>query len=189
MKHLPTSKRFAGDSLGPKSAVILTQLKRSETAALYSRARESTPDKIFGYEVFLIKTVRAGSPLPGGGTVEEDYESYPGSTSFGKTAWYISGPNALVRAEKRFAELSVAATEAPKSAPDDATTKRLIEYPEITWPSEPFTVRDIEAQMTLPYNQARQAVLSAVNNNVLQVEGKSSGTGRGKPATLYRRKL
>ncbi len=63
-----------------------TQVRREGNVCMYRRDR-STDGRKMWFEVFLTKTVKAGSPLPGGGTVQEDYEQYPGSSFFGRTAW------------------------------------------------------------------------------------------------------
>jgi len=79
---------------------IFTQVKREGKVAIYKR---SWPDgEVKSYEVFIIKTVEKGSPLPNGKTVEETYESYPGAASFGKTAYDCK---TIDRAESRFVEL------------------------------------------------------------------------------------
>tara|TARA_R110000868_G_scaffold404172_1_gene682076 strand:- start:1112 stop:1459 length:348 start_codon:yes stop_codon:yes gene_type:complete len=67
------------------------QLKRTNSIAVY--ARYKMDGWIFGYEVFKIKTVKAGSPLPNNTVVAEDYESYPGKNAFGKTAMFFSAGN------------------------------------------------------------------------------------------------
>ena len=82
-----------------------TQIRREGIIAAYrrNRVKDGTP---VGYEVFLIKTVKAGSPLPGGGMVAESYEQYPGAAAFGRHAWSISwGPSAEARVNRKFEEL------------------------------------------------------------------------------------
>jgi hypothetical protein len=76
---------------------VFTQIKRTGTVCLYKRTRLN--GTVHGYEVFTAKLVKAGSPLPGGAKVAADYESYPGKSSFGRTAWAV---NDLDRAEERF---------------------------------------------------------------------------------------
>jgi len=76
---------------------VFTQLKRDGNVCLYRRTKALDGRKM-GFEVFVTKTVKAGAPLPGGGFVEKDYESYPGKSAFGKTAWFCC----LDYAEERF---------------------------------------------------------------------------------------
>jgi hypothetical protein len=79
------------------------QVRRSDHNALYRR--EDLDGKIKAHEVFKIKVIKAGAPLPGGGVVEETYESYPGAQAFGKSAWYYGGEFGYVAALKRYKEL------------------------------------------------------------------------------------
>lgn len=97
MKKLEKQFTMNADKVGDNT---FTQVKREGKVAIYKRTR---PDgEIKSYEVFIVKTVEKGAPLPNGKTVEETYESYPGSASFGKTAYDCK---TLDRAEERFAEL------------------------------------------------------------------------------------
>jgi len=97
MKKLENQFTMNADKVGNN---IFTQVKREGKVAIYKR---SWPDgEVKSYEVFIIKTVEKGSPLPNGKTVEETYESYPGAASFGKTAYDCK---TIDRAESRFVEL------------------------------------------------------------------------------------
>jgi len=79
------------------------QLRKEKNVALYRR--HTLTGALVGFEVFQVKTVPAGTLLPNGVTVQENYESYPRSKSFGKTAWFIFGPDAESRANLRFEKL------------------------------------------------------------------------------------
>ena len=85
------------------------QLRKEGAVALY--VRESMEGLTLWYELFTFKTIKAGTPLPGGNTVQEDYEQYPGKSAFGKTAWVIAGENDLARANARFDELVKTASD------------------------------------------------------------------------------
>jgi len=100
MKTLETEKTWTGDGNGA-NPIILKQIKRTDTVALYSRQHKDS-DKIQGYEVFIIKKRLKGQALPGGLFEEEDREVYPSGNSFGKIAWSII---TLERAEAKFNEL------------------------------------------------------------------------------------
>lgn len=74
-----------------------TCVKRNDKAAIYER---TSPDGGFPmYEVFAIKTVKAGTKLPDGNEVKESYEKYPTKNAFGKWAWCTTSVD---RANKHF---------------------------------------------------------------------------------------
>lgn len=99
MKKLENQFTMNADKVGDN---IFTQIKREGKVAIYKRSRLN--GEVKSYEVFIIKTVEKGAPLPNGKTVEETYESYPGAASFGKTAYDCK---TLDSAEERFVELMV----------------------------------------------------------------------------------
>lgn len=67
-----------------------TQIRNEGNVYLYRRNRIS--DGTFhSFEIFVAKTVKAGTPLPNGNVVAEDYVQYPGAAAFGRTAWSVSG--------------------------------------------------------------------------------------------------
>lgn len=84
---MPLQKQFitSADKTGDQ---VFTQLERNGDCAVY---RRNTMDgKVFGYEIMKIKTVKAGTVFGKGATpIENDYESYPGAESFGKSAWFL----------------------------------------------------------------------------------------------------
>lgn len=85
---------FSGDH-------VFTQLKRSGSVCVYRRNR-MTDNKVMGYEVIIVRHVKAGQSLPGGNTVQNDYEAYPGAQAFGKMGWFFNDESL---AEIRFDEL------------------------------------------------------------------------------------
>ena len=97
MKKL--QKEFTGnyDRVGMNRFV---QLRKENGVAMYERF--NTDDTFRSYEVFIVKVVPKGAPLPNGKTVEESYESYPGSSQFGKTAYDC---RTIAQAEERFDQL------------------------------------------------------------------------------------
>lgn len=99
MKKL--EKEFSGnfDKVGLNKFV---QLRKENGVAIYQRFNtDGTPRS---YEVFIVKTVPKGAPLPNGKVVEESYEQYPGSNAFGKTAYDC---RTLAQAEERFDQLVI----------------------------------------------------------------------------------
>jgi hypothetical protein len=91
MKDLEKSFKTNADGSGLQT---FEQVKRNDIVAVYKRIRDD--GTTFGYEVFYIKIVKAGSPLPGGGVVAEDYVSYPGKSAFGKTAYFYPDLNSAL---------------------------------------------------------------------------------------------
>lgn len=67
---------------------VFTQVARKGNIAVYRR--DGIDDgRCYGWEVILIKTVKAGTVYVKGGTpTDSDTESYPGCKSFGKIGWF-----------------------------------------------------------------------------------------------------
>jgi hypothetical protein len=82
MKKLELNFETNADQTGKMRFI---QLERCDTVALYRRDRMD--GKVFSYELFKIKVVKAGTKLPNGKVVEEDYEKYPTKHNFGVWAW------------------------------------------------------------------------------------------------------
>jgi hypothetical protein len=106
MKLLKKEKVWTGDGLGAASAVLLKQVKRTEInhkfpSAIYERIKINN-NRAEGYEVFIIKTIEAGTPGPGGIKTKETYEQYPTADSFGRIAWSVG---TLRRAEEIYNNL------------------------------------------------------------------------------------
>jgi hypothetical protein len=81
---------------------IFTQIKRAGRVAIYSRTDVDT-NRVVGYEVIVITTVKAGTVYAKGAKpTENDTESYPGCKSFGKSGWSCI---TLAQAEKKFSEV------------------------------------------------------------------------------------
>ena len=106
MKNL--EKRFVcnTDKSGDNTFV---EAFRQDNVAVYDRY--DTEGKYRGSEVFIVKVVKEGAPLPNGTFVSESYEQYPGTHAFGKTAWYtnvrenaIQRANQLIVSEKQKAD-------------------------------------------------------------------------------------
>jgi hypothetical protein len=98
MKSLQKTFQTNADKMGTHQ---FTLIKRTSTVAMYRR--DWLDGKLHSYEVFKVKTVKAGAPLPGGSFVQEDYESYPGKGGFGR---YGYSCKTLERANHWFEHLS-----------------------------------------------------------------------------------
>lgn len=170
-----------------------TQVRREKNVAAYRR-NKVTNNHFEGFEVFLIKVVKAGAALPGGGKVAEDYEQYPGSSAFGKHAWSIGG--AEKDAEKRAMKLfdSLLKTEIPVVV--EAETEETETVPvarvvrgEVTLklPDNPFTQRELAAANDLEnYKAVYSDLQKMLKSGVLKVVGEKQA-GRGKAAKLFQK--
>lgn len=175
------------------------QIKISDAAAIYQRIRSDGTTHSF--EAFKIKVVKAGAKLPGGLTVQEDYVSYPGKNSFGKTAYSCKS---LSAAEARYDELIKKASDAEaeadevlvdeviggekvkseKSSTGGKRGRKAIDRSSIKVPKDKFTIKQLELlNPTLSF-----ALLYQHIRGLLGIEYKISGTitgGRGKPKIIY----
>ena len=87
MKQLQKTFVMNADKCGNHT---FTQIRREGNVAAYRRDKVSD-GRFCGVEVFLIKTIKEGAALPGGGQVAETYEQYPGASAFGRHAWSFTG--------------------------------------------------------------------------------------------------
>ena len=183
------------------------QLRREGDVCLYERLKMD--GNHFGYEVFITKTVKAGSPLPGGLKVEEDYEQYPGSSQWGKTAF---SPSTLSGAEERFAELvakSKVLSDAreqtavtgkrvrarkivnvmkvkPVKSVGDRKGRKSVDRTQFVFPDGEWTMKQAHTlNPTVCHATIWTYAKQLVKSGDLIVCGQMSG-GRGKPTLLYR---
>lgn len=154
------------------------QLRKDNGVAMYERIR---PDNShFGYEVFVIKTVKAGKKLPGGKVVTEDYERYPGAHVWGKTAW---SPKTLGEAEAKFDELvAMVKSEAGQPKRRGRKSKKI----NLVLPKGEFTMKMLIAEtgLTQPVLYVRLQKMIR-DGTVKEVGRQKSETGRGKAAVVY----
>ena len=136
---------------------------------------------LHGYEVFKIKTRLKGDPLPGGNVEKEDRECYPGSASFGITAWFFSCEKSAHFAFNRLmADLSV--------IPDDDSipTVKTAESVKITPPDGVFTIKDLVKVYNEPRATIYRKVQELVKNGSVKVIGdKPSDRNQAKPEKMY----
>jgi hypothetical protein len=179
MKSLSTEFTCNADKCGEQ---VFRQMRRSDGVAMYQRIR---PDGgIKGYEVFIIKTIKAGTALPGGKSVAEDYEQYPGAAQWGKTAW---SPGSESAAEEKFDDLVLrmrSEVGQPKRPGRKAvaTTKFVV-------PSGKFTMKMLVAHtgMTQPvlYLKIQKLI---TDGKVVVVDRIRSENSRGRLAVVYQTK-
>jgi hypothetical protein len=187
MKKL--EKEFSGnyDRVGINKFV---QLRKENGVAMYERFNTDGTHR--GYEVFIIKTVPKGAPLPNGKTVEESYESYPGSSQFGKTAYDC---RTMAQAEERFDQLvqkvkdSVEAKEEaiktgkPNKGRRGSANKKTVVIPE---KGSKFNMRLLITNTGLTQPVLFSIVKEWEKNGLIKINGyiKAEG-GRGRPSIEY----
>lgn len=188
MKKLEKRFTMNADKVGDN---IFTQIKREGGVAIYERA---WPDgRIKGYEVFIIKTVEKGTPLPNGKQVEETYESYPGAASFGKTA---SDCRSLAQAEERFEEYLVKVKNREEAAEESKRTgkpnrgKRVAkDKPAVKLPKDKFTMKMLISDTGLTQPQLYPIVKQWLADKLVEVvESVKAEGGKGRPSMVYRAK-
>jgi hypothetical protein len=155
---------------------IFKQIRRDDKVAFYQRIR---PDgSHFDYEVFLIKTVKAGTALPGGKKVQEDYEQYPGAAQWGKTAW---SPGSFSNAEEKFNQLVARVTDGINQ-PKRTGRKRKFGV-DITLPIGEFTMKLLIDQNNQPQSVLYPKLQKFIGDGLVKKIGvikPESGRGRGQ---------
>lgn len=186
MKKL--QQEFTGnyDKVGMNKFV---QLRKENGVAIYERFNTDHTHR--SYEVFIVKTVPKGAPLPNGKVVEESYEQYPGANAFGKTAYDC---RTLSQAEERFDELVIkvknsaeAKEEAIKSGKPNkgkrGTSKKTVALPE---KNSRFTMKLLSANTGLAQPVLFPIIKRWVRDGLIKVSGniKPEG-GKGRPSIEY----
>lgn len=161
---------------------LMKQRVGNRGVALYKR--QGMQGNLLGYEVFSFRVVKAGTPLPVG-FVEEDYEPYPGASSFGKTAFSCMTED---RAQVRFAELLKKVQEAEDNPTNGrgrrkkATTQVKIEYPQGAFTVNMLASNHKQMHTVLVYKQVKNDLKDGV---IVKVGAQKNRTGKGKSAALY----
>lgn len=179
------------------------QVKRCANAALYQRIRKDGTTHSF--EAFRVKVVKAGTKLPNGTLVQEDYESYPGKSSFGKHAYSCK---TIAQAEMRYDEViknqepidsSVEeegedGTPSVKTKPDTKISatkgtrgRKAIDRSTIKMPKkgEKFEVKGLHLMNeAMSFGFVYQHLRSLLATGQAKVVDSISG-GRGKPRLVY----
>jgi len=154
------------------------QIKRQDGVAMYQRFDLENNSK--GYEVFLIKVIKEGTPLPNGSCVEESYERYPGSAQFGKTAF---APYTLKSANDHFNKLL-------KRYSDTSTPKRgrQSKYADVTVtvPIGKFTMKQWVDESGCDYFFLRKKIKPLIKTGKVKKVGEQKNSkGKGKPQIVY----
>jgi hypothetical protein len=190
---LPAQTQFITNADGTGDH-IFTQIKRSGNVAIYRR--ESVKGGKYGFEVVVLKHIKAGTPLPGNNVVQADYESYPGKSAFGKTAWFCVNEAA---AEDRFDRLVKNLSTTPVEVQEPVEAVEMVKFatavvPVVevkndnssTWniPVGEFTQAEFAKANELPERGKVYNVLQSVINKglVKLADRRKSGAGR---ATCY----
>ena len=188
MKKL--QKEFVGnfDRVGNTKFI---QLKKENGVAIYERQNMDGTTR--SYEVFIVKVVPKGTPLPGGNTVQETYEQYPGCAAFGKTAFDCK---TIDRAEARFDELVKKVKDSNDAKEEAVKTGKPIKRGRKANPKvnvkmtlnkgSKFTINMLSTYTGVDSVFIRKAVNQWLTDGVITVSGSvKSESGRGKPATEY----
>ena len=188
MKKL--QKEFTGnfDRVGNTKFI---QRKKENGVAIYER--QNMDGTFRSYEVFIVKVVPKGTALPGGNTVQETYEQYPGCAAFGKTAYDCK---TIDQAEKRFDELVKKVKDSNDAKEESIKTGKPIRRGRKASPKinvkmtlnkgSKFTISMLSTYTGMDSVFIRKAVKQWLIDGVISVTGSvKSESGRGKPANEY----
>jgi hypothetical protein len=186
MKTLEQNFVMNADKCGDHT---FTQIRREGNICCYRRNRVSD-NRVHSFEVFITRVVKAGSPLPGGGMVAEDYEQYPGKTAFGRTAWSILMEQ---RANTVFNGL-LAKNVIPE--PDTAEETELVNIVKVVrpksdrraikFPKGPFTQKDLAAFNGIEnYKEVYTDLQRALADGTLKISAQVKEVSRGRAAKMF----
>ena len=188
MKKL--QKEFTGnfDRVGNTKFI---QRKKENGVAIYER--QNMDGTFRSYEVFIVKVVPKGTALPGGNTVQETYEQYPGCAAFGKTAYDCK---TIDQAEKRFDELVKKVKDSNDAKEESIKSGKPIRRGRKASPKvnvkmtlnkgSKFTISMLSTYTGMDSVFIRKAVKQWLIDGVISVTGSvKSESGRGKPANEY----
>ena len=188
MKKL--QKEFTGnfDRVGNTKFI---QLKKENGVAIYER--QNMDGSTRSYEVFIVKVIEKGTALPGGNSVQETYEQYPGCAAFGKTAYDCK---TIASAEERFDELvkkvkcsndakeESIKTGVPVKRGRKASTKMNVKM--TLKKDSKFTINMLNTYTGVNTVYIRKAVNEWLESGAITVSGVvKSENGRGKPSIEY----
>ena len=188
MKSL--QKEFTGnfDRVGNTKFI---QRKKENGVAIYER--QNMDGSFRSYEVFVVKVIEKGTALPGGNSVQETYEQYPGCAAFGKTAYDCK---TIDSAEERFDELvkkvkcsndakeESIKTGVPVKRGRKASVKMNVKM--TLKKDSKFTINMLTTYTGVNIVYIRKAVNEWLESGVITISGVvKSESGRGKPSTEY----
>jgi hypothetical protein len=183
-------KEFTGnfDRVGNTKFI---QLKKENGVAIYER--QHMDGSFRSYEVFIVKVIEKGTALPGGNSVQETYEQYPGCAAFGKTAYDCK---TIGSAEERFDELvkkvkcsndakeESIKTGVPVKRGRKASTKMDVKM--TLKKDSKFTISMLNTYTGVNTVYIRKAVNEWLESGAITVSGVvKSESGRGKPSIEY----
>ena len=183
-------KEFTGnfDRVGNTKFI---QLKKENGVAIYER--QNMDGSTRSYEVFIVKVIEKGTALPGGNSVQETYEQYPGCAAFGKTAYDCK---TIGSAEERFDELvkkvkcsndakeESIKTGVPVKRGRKASTKMNVKM--TLKKDSKFTINMLNTYTGVNTVYIRKAVNEWLESGAITVSGVvKSESGRGKPSIEY----
>ena len=167
------------------------QIKKENGVAIYER--QNMDGSFRSYEVFVVKVIEKGTALPGGNSVQETYEQYPGCAAFGKTAYDCK---TIASAEERFDELvkkvkcsndakeESIKTGVPVKRGRKASTKMNVKM--TLKKDSKFTISMLNTYTGVNTVYIRKAVNEWLESGAITVSGVvKSESGRGKPSTEY----
>ena len=167
------------------------QIKKENGVAIYER--QNMDGSTRSYEVFIVKVIEKGTALPGGNSVQETYEQYPGCAAFGKTAYDCK---TIASAEERFDELvkkvkcsndakeESIKTGVPVKRGRKASTKMNVKM--TLKKDSKFTINMLNTYTGVNTVYIRKAVNEWLESGVITINGTvKSENGRGKPSIEY----
>lgn len=167
------------------------QLKKENGVAIYER--QNMDGSFRSYEVFIVKVIEKGTALPGGNSVQETYEQYPGCAAFGKTAYDCK---TIASAEERYDELvkkvkssndakeESIKTGVPVKRGRKASTKMNVKM--TLDKGSKFTISMLTTYTGVDIVYIRKAVNEWLESGAITISGVvKSESGRGKPSTEY----
>ena len=158
------------------------QVKLTDKSAVYRR--EYMDGRLKSFEVFKIKVVEAGAPLPNGKVVEESYVVYPGGQSFGKTAWEYKN---LAAAMDKFNELEAVVKQPVVAGVKGKRGRQAVARPDLIFPNSHFTMNDILKLNVLYSKPTMYVTLSKLlaNGKLKVVDKIRPSNGRGKAMNVF----
>ena len=167
------------------------QIKKENGVAIYER--QNMDGSTRSYEVFIVKVIEKGTALPGGNSVQETYEQYPGCAAFGKTAYDCK---TIASAEERFDELvkkvkcsndakeESIKTGVPVKRGRKASTKMNVKM--TLKKDSKFTINMLNTYTGVNTVYIRKAVNEWLESGVITINGTvKPENGRGKPSIEY----
>jgi hypothetical protein len=187
MKKL--QKEFTGnyDKVGMNKFV---QIRKENGVAMYERFNTDGTHR--SYEVFIVKVVPKGAPLPNGKTVEESYEQYPGANAFGKTAYDC---RSMAAAEERFDQLVIKAKDSAEAKEEAAKTgvrnrgrrgaSKKIKLDMTLNKGTKFTAKFLMTVLGVTQPVLFPIIKQWEKDGVIKVNGSVKCEGKGRPSTEY----